>query len=94
MAFVIDKDSMGAQNMLDKIAIGQIVKSTERTSLAPKQRLHLTLLGVEDVAEAAAFYAALGWKQTVTSHSGFAKIDLGGYALCLLPRSDHRLIVD
>ena len=74
--------------MLDKIAIGEVVKSTELTSLAPKQRLHLILLGVEDVAKAASFYAALGWKQSLTSHSGFVKIDLGGYALCLLPRND------
>src|SRR5690606_24058561 len=30
----------------------------------------------------------LGWQESATGHSGFAKFDLGGYALCLLSRAD------
>lgn len=58
------------------------------SSMAPSQRLHLILLGVQDVAASVAFYEALGWQQSVTSNAGFAKFDLGGYALCLLARED------
>jgi len=50
--------------------------------------MHLVLLGVEDVARAAAFYEALGWRRSATGHDGFVKFDLGGYALCLLSRAD------
>src|SRR5690554_5250119 len=58
------------------------------TPLAPHQRLHLILLGVEDVTRASNFYRALGWQCSPTGHDGFVKFDLGGYALCLLPRND------
>lgn len=54
----------------------------------PSQRLHLILLGVESVAKSTVFYEALGWQLSPTGHAGFAKFDLGGYALCLLPKKD------
>lgn len=56
------------------------------TTLPPSQRLHLILLGVADVAAAVSFYQALGWQPSPTSNAGFAKFDLGGYAMCLLSR--------
>jgi predicted lactoylglutathione lyase len=43
---------------------------------------------VDNVQKAAAFYEALGWKRSPTGNDGFVKIDLGGYALCLLSRAD------
>ena len=58
------------------------------SSLAPSQRLHIILLGVEDVATSSKFYEALGWRKSPTGHNGFAKFDLGGYALCLISRED------
>ncbi len=62
--------------------------TADYTPQAPSQRLHLILLGVENVARAAAFYRTLGWRESPTGHAGFVKFDLGGYALCLLPRAD------
>ncbi|MET0356954.1 MAG: VOC family protein, partial [Cellvibrio sp.] len=53
-----------------------------------KQRLHIILLGVDDVAKSAAFYEALGWQRASTSHAGFVKFDLGGFALALISRAD------
>ena len=53
-----------------------------------KQRLHIILLGVSDVGKAAAFYEALGWKRAPSSHAGFVKFDLGGFALALISRED------
>ncbi|RYY01838.1 MAG: VOC family protein [Gammaproteobacteria bacterium] len=53
-----------------------------------KQRLHIILLGVNDVAKSAAFYEALGWQRAPTSHAGFVKFDLGGFALALISRDD------
>ena len=53
-----------------------------------KQRLHIILLGVNDVAKSAAFYETLGWKRAPTSHAGFVKFDLGGFALALISRAD------
>ncbi len=58
------------------------------SSLPFRQRMHLILLGVDDVGRSAAFYEALGWTRAATSHAGFVKFDLGGYALALLPRAD------
>lgn len=60
------------------------------TERAPqlKQRLHIILLGVDSVAKSAAFYEALGWKRAPTSHAGFVKFDLGGFALALISRED------
>ncbi|WP_188701253.1 VOC family protein [Silvimonas iriomotensis] len=51
-----------------------------------RSRLNLILLGVANVAHAVAFYEALGWRLAATSHAGFAKFDLGGVVLGLLPR--------
>lgn len=56
------------------------------SSLPPSQRLHLILLGVESVTASIKFYESLGWKKSPTGNDGFAKFDLGGYALCLLSR--------
>lgn len=53
-----------------------------------RPRVHLILLGVEDVARSAAFYEALGWQRAATSHAGFVKFDLGGYALALISKAD------
>ncbi|WP_028450863.1 VOC family protein [Chitinibacter tainanensis] len=53
-----------------------------------RPRLNLILLGVNDLARASAFYAALGWPQAPTSHAGFVKIDLGGVVLGLLDRAE------
>ena len=58
------------------------------TSLAPSQRLHLILLGVDNVPASIKFFEALGWKKSPTGNDGFAKFDMGGYALCLLSRED------
>lgn len=65
-------------------------KPMTETKTAPqlKQRLHIILLGVNDVAKSAAFYEALGWKRAPTSHAGFVKFDLGGFALALISRED------
>ncbi|WP_211232035.1 VOC family protein [Pseudoduganella violaceinigra] len=56
------------------------------SSQPPSQRLHLILLGVNDVAASIRFYESLGWRRSPTGNDGFAKFDLGGYALCLLAR--------
>jgi uncharacterized protein len=53
-----------------------------------KQRLHIILLGVKNVSESARFYEALGWKRAPSSHAGFVKFDLGGFALALISRED------
>ena len=73
--------------MLDQ-PVGDIFGFEEENPLPPRQRLHLILLGVANVAKSTAFYEALGWVKSPTSHEGFAKFDLGGYALCLLPKDD------
>lgn len=56
------------------------------SAIPPSQRLHLILLGVEDVARSVKFYEALGWKKSPSGNEGFVKFDMGGYALCLLSR--------
>lgn len=71
---------------LEDTPISTIIESAE--TLSPRQRLHLILLGVESVSKSTEFYEALGWKKSPTGHAGFAKFDLGGYALCLLPKAD------
>ena len=68
--------------------VGQEFKSKEIQSVAPSQRLHIILLGVENVAKSTKFYESLGWKKSSTGNEGFVKFDLGGYALCLIARSD------
>lgn len=75
-------------NTMLKQPVGHVFSADSRTALAPSQRLHLILLGVENVGRAAAFYEALGWKKSPTGNDGFVKIDLGGYALCLISRAD------
>lgn len=72
--------------MLQK-AVGHVFSSEHINSLAPSQRMHLILLGVENIARSQAFYEALGWKKSPTGHDEFVKFDLGGYALCLLSRA-------
>ncbi|MFG6415688.1 VOC family protein [Roseateles sp. DC23W] len=71
--------------MLDQ-PTGTVFPSTAVAGLSPRQRLHLVLLGVADVARSTAFFEALGWTRSPTGNDGFAKFDLGGYALCLISR--------
>ena len=59
----------------------------EFPAVPPSQRLHLILLGVDDISRSKKFYEALGWKKSSTGHDEFIKFDLGGYALCLISRS-------
>lgn len=73
-------------SQLMQAEVGTLFSSTE--TLKPSQRLHLVLLGVADVARATQFYESLGWQKSSTGHNGFAKFDLGGYALCLIPKED------
>ena len=76
------------ESMLDK-PTGHIFQAMkEMEGVAPSQRLHLILLGVSDVRKSVKFYEALGWKEASTSYDQFAKIDLGGYALILMPREN------
>lgn len=69
-------------------AVGHVFEAPAHEALAPSQRLHLILLGVESVARSTAFYEALGWRKSPTGNGGFAKFDLGGQALCLISRAD------
>ena len=73
--------------MLDQAA-GHVFSSEGVAALAPSQRMHLVLLGVDSVPRAARFYEALGWKKSPTGNDGFVKFDMGGYALCLINRAD------
>lgn len=73
--------------MLDR-PVGYEFRTQTGVTASPSQRLHLILLGVDSVAKASEFYESLGWKKSSTGHDGFVKFDLGGYALCLLPRND------
>ncbi len=73
--------------MLEK-SVGHIFTSENILSVAPSQRLHLILLGVENVAASTTFYESLGWEKSPTGNEGFVKFDLGGYALCLISRED------
>ncbi len=73
--------------MLSKI-VGHVYPSNPSEKISPSQRLHLILLGVESVKKSTEFYEALGWKKSSTGNEGFCKIDLGGYALCLISRKD------
>ncbi|KQW42823.1 MULTISPECIES: VOC family protein [unclassified Roseateles] len=73
--------------MLDQPA-GHVFEASARDALSPRQRLHLVLLGVASVERSTAFYEALGWAKSPTGNTGFAKFDLGGYALCLISRAD------
>ena len=67
---------------------GYTFASKDKNAVAPSQRLHLILLGVKHVARSTAFYESLGWTKSPTGHSEFVKFNLGGYALCLLPKAD------
>ena len=71
--------------MLDCPA-GHVFEVSALQSLPPRQRLHLILLDVDSVERSTAFYEALGWRRSPTGNAGFAKFDLGGYALCLISR--------
>ena len=68
--------------------VGHVFEALARDALSPRQRLHLILLGVASVERSTAFYEALGWQKSPTGNAGFAKFDLGGYALCLISRAD------
>jgi uncharacterized protein len=71
--------------MLTK-SVGDVFESEHFQSIPPSQRMHLILLGVNNIATSARFYESLGWKRSPTGHDEFIKFDLGGYALCLLSR--------
>jgi catechol 2,3-dioxygenase-like lactoylglutathione lyase family enzyme len=70
-----------------KTPVGHVFASDPALALPPSQRLHLILLGVQDVARSTRFYEALGWRKSATGNEGFAKFDLGGQALCLISRT-------
>jgi len=57
-------------------------------SIPLAQRLHIILLGVNDVQRSANFYDSLGWQRANDSHAGFVKYDLGGIALALISKDD------
>ncbi len=67
--------------------IGQTFSAENLAGLAPRQRIHLILLAVTNVAASTEFYQRLGWKIARSSSPEFTKIDLGGHALCLISRS-------
>ncbi len=71
--------------MLNK-PVGHVFTAEPQEACAPSQRLHLILLGVENVARSCQFYQALGWQKSPTGNDGFVKFNLGGYALCLIAR--------
>lgn len=51
-----------------------------------EQRVSLITLGVSDIARAAAFYEALGWRRAAESLDEIAFFQLRGQALALYPR--------
>lgn len=53
----------------------------------PRQRISLVTLGVDDLARARAFYAALGWTEAEAT-DGMACFQLQGQALMLFGRAD------
>lgn len=69
-----------------KNTVGHVFHAGDFNSIAPSQRLHLILLGVQDIAKSRAFYEALGWQKSPTGHDEFVKFDMGGYAVCLIAR--------
>lgn len=52
------------------------------------QRVTLITLGVNDLAAARAFYAALGWREHRESQPGVAFFQMNGAALALFGRAD------
>jgi predicted lactoylglutathione lyase len=68
--------------------VGHTFPSDGVASAPPSQRMHLILLGVEDVARSTGFFEQLGWTRSPTGNAGFAKFDMGGYAICLIKRAD------
>lgn len=52
-----------------------------------EQRVSLITLGVADVARAAAFYEALGWRRAAESQDEIAFFQLAGQALALYART-------
>lgn len=68
--------------------VGTVFDSVGVELASPRQRLHLILLGVQDVQKSASFYESLGWSRSPTGHQGFEKFDLGGYALSLISKED------
>lgn len=73
--------------MLENFEIGDVVTSDKGT-MPLKQRMHIMLLGVDDVQKSATFYEALGWRRSAAGTEEFIKFDLGGYALSLISRVD------
>jgi catechol 2,3-dioxygenase-like lactoylglutathione lyase family enzyme len=53
-----------------------------------RQRVHLITLGVDDLARAASFYEAVGWRRAEGCPEGLVAFDLFGATLALYPRQD------
>ncbi|MFP5390154.1 MAG: VOC family protein [Gammaproteobacteria bacterium] len=73
--------------MLDQ-PVGHTFPSRGVHALPPSQRMHLVLLGVDNVARSTRFFEKLGWTRSPTGNEGFAKFDMGGYAIALINRDD------
>lgn len=84
----ISTTAEGKDNMMSKPEGFIYPEYTGKKTTPPSQRLHLILLGVQDVALSRAFYERLGWIQSPTSEEEFTKIDMGGYALALMKGDD------
>ncbi len=82
----MNKSAIAASTLVSCLLAANAPASEKAVPVAPSQRLHLILLGVDDVARSARFYESLGWKRSPSGNEGFVKFDLGGYALCLLSR--------
>jgi predicted lactoylglutathione lyase len=76
-----------ASPMLERPA-GHVFPSEGIASIPPSQRMHLILLGVDNVARSTRFFEKLGWNKSPSGNEGFVKFDLGGYAICLINRAD------
>ncbi|GEM48371.1 VOC family protein [Deinococcus cellulosilyticus] len=51
-----------------------------------KQRIHLVLLGVQNLQASVAFYEGLGWKKSPSGNPEFVLFDLGGVVMGLQSR--------
>ena len=60
--------------------------TNDGNSISLAQRIHIILLGVNDVQTSTAFYDALGWIRAKDSHVEFVKYDLGGFAIALISK--------
>lgn len=56
--------------------------------MAMKQQISLITLGVRDLARAARFYEALGWRRSLRAAEGVAFFQCGALVISLFPRGD------